>query len=105
MNGDPGLTVGLTVIEDLVRLAALEVPGVARVGHGGPSWHGWIAGPPVRVSVRDGVVTLRLTIVARPAQPLIPLVTAVRAGVAAAIRRLLALDLVSLTVVVDGVGA
>ena len=105
MTGDPGLTVGIPVIEDLVRLAALEVPGVARVGHGGPPWRGLVAGPPVRVAVRDGGITLRLTIVARPAQPLAPLVAAVRAGVAAAIHRLLALELASLTVVVDGVGA
>ena len=34
----PELTVGRGVIAELVRLAALEVPGVARVGRGGPAW-------------------------------------------------------------------
>ena len=44
MSG-PELTVGQGVIAELVRLAAFEVPGVARVGHGGPVWRGWLAGP------------------------------------------------------------
>ena len=34
MNG-PEVTVGRGVIAELVRLAAFEVPGVARVGRGG----------------------------------------------------------------------
>ena len=51
MSG-PELTVGQGVIAELVSLAAFEVPGVARVGHGGPSWRGWLAGPAVRVRVR-----------------------------------------------------
>ena len=34
----PELTVGRGVIAELVRLAALEVPGVVRVGAGGPAW-------------------------------------------------------------------
>ena len=37
MSG-PELTVGRGVIAELVRLAAFEVPGVARVGRGGPAW-------------------------------------------------------------------
>ncbi len=44
---EPELTVGRGVIADLVRLAAFEVPGVARVGHAGPVWRQWLAGPPV----------------------------------------------------------
>ncbi len=37
MSG-PILTVGPAVITEMVRLAAFEVPGVARVGRGGPRW-------------------------------------------------------------------
>ena len=40
----PELTVGRGVIARLVRLAALEVPGVSRVGHGGPTWRNWLFG-------------------------------------------------------------
>ena len=69
----PELTVGQGVIAELVRLAAFEVPGVARVGHGGPLWRRWLAGPPVRVRVRDDRVVVRLRIVARPGQALGPL--------------------------------
>ena len=36
------LTVGTGVIKETVRLAALEVPGVLRVGRGGPRWRGWL---------------------------------------------------------------
>ena len=50
MSG-PVLTVGKGVIAELVKTAAFEVPGVARVGYGGPSWRGWLAGPAVRVRV------------------------------------------------------
>ena len=69
MSG-PELTVGQGVIAELVRLAAFEVPGVARVGHGGPAWRGWLAGPAVSVRVRDDRVLVRLRIVARPGQAL-----------------------------------
>ncbi len=66
----PELTVGQGVIAELVRLAAFEVPGVARVGHGGPVWRGWLAGPAVSVRVRDDRVLVRLRIVARPGHAL-----------------------------------
>jgi uncharacterized alkaline shock family protein YloU len=100
-----GLAVGLPVIEELVRLAAVEVPGVARVGRGGPAWRRWAGGPPVHVALRGREVRVELAIVARPAQPLGPLAETVRAAVAAAIERLLTLELSSLRVVVDGVGS
>jgi hypothetical protein len=48
---------------------------------------------------------VELAIVARPAQPLGPLTRAVRIAATAAIERLLTLELVSLNVVVDGVGS
>lgn len=103
MSG-PELSVGQGVIAELVRLAAFEVPGVARVGHGGPTWRGWLAGPAVNVRVRDDRVVVRLRIVARPGQALAPLAAQVRTAVAATVERLLGLDLGAVTVIVDGVG-
>jgi uncharacterized alkaline shock family protein YloU len=100
----PELTVGQGVIAELVRLAAFEVPGVARVGHGGPPWRRWLAGPAVRVRVSDDRVVVRLRIVARPGQALAPLTAQVRAAVAATVERLLGLELDAVTVLVDGVG-
>jgi uncharacterized alkaline shock family protein YloU len=100
----PGLAVGVAVIDELVRLAAVEVPGVVRVGRGGPAWRRWTAGPPVHVAQSGRQVSVELVIVARPAQPLGPLVGDVRAAVMAAIERLLTLELSSLSVVIDGVG-
>ena len=40
----PELTVGKNVMREMVRLAAFEVPGVLRVGHGGPAWRALLAG-------------------------------------------------------------
>jgi uncharacterized alkaline shock family protein YloU len=101
---EPGLTMRRPVIEELVRLAAVEVPGVHRVGRAGPLWRRWIAGPPVRVTIRDGSVSVALVIVARPSLPLPSLTRAVRSAVAGALERLPTVELTSLTVVVDGVG-
>ena len=99
------LSVGPGVIRETVRLAALEVPGVVRVGRGGPGWRGAIAGSPVRIRVRDGSVHVTLWVVARPRQQLVPLSEQVRAAVGAAVVRLLGLELGGVTVLVDGVGA
>jgi uncharacterized alkaline shock family protein YloU len=103
MSG-PELTVGRGVIAELVRLSAFEVPGVARVGHGGPAWRGWFLGRAVSVRVHDDRVVIRVRIVARPGHPLGPLAAQVRTAVAATVERLLGLDLGAVTVVVDGVG-
>jgi uncharacterized alkaline shock family protein YloU len=100
----PELTVGRSVIAELVKTAAFEVPGVARVGHGGPTWHSWLAGPAVRVRVVDDRVLVRLRIVARPGHALGPLTAQVRTAVGATVERLLGLDLGAVTVIVDGVG-
>ena len=100
----PVLTVGKGVIRELVKTAAFEVPGVARVGRGGPRWRGVLAGPAVKVRVVDERVLVRLRIVARPGQPLEPLTAQVRTAVAATVERLLGLDLGAVTVIVDGVG-
>ncbi len=98
------LTVGRGVIAELVRLAAFEVPGVARVGRGGGAIRRYLGGPSVSVQVRNGRVLVRLWIVARPRQPLGPLAGQVRSAVAATVERLLGLDLGAVTVMVDGVG-
>ena len=103
MSG-PEVTVERDVIGELVRLAAFEVPGVARVGRGGSAWRRWLGGPAVGVRIRDERVLVRLWIVARPGQPLRPLAAQVRATVAATIERLLGLELGTVTVLVDGVG-
>jgi uncharacterized alkaline shock family protein YloU len=100
----PELTVGRGVIAELVRTAAFEVPGVARVGRGGPPWRGWLSGPAVDVRVVDDRVLVRLRIVVRPAHALGPVTAQVRSAVAATIERLLGLHLGAVTVIVDGVG-
>jgi uncharacterized alkaline shock family protein YloU len=101
----PGLTVARRVVVDMVRLAALDVPGVARIGRGGPRWQAWFAGPSVRVRVRDGRVEARLWLVARPGQALGPLAHDVREAVGATIERLLGLEAAEVTILVDGAGA
>lgn len=102
MSG-PTLTVGPGVIREMVRLAAFEVPGVAKVGRGGPPWRA-LAGRAVSARVRNDRVEVRLWIVARPGHPLGPLAAQVRAAVAATVERLLGLELGAVTVLVDGVG-
>ena len=62
MSG-PGLAVSHPVIRDVVRRAALEVPGVMRVGRGGPAWRRALSGRAVRVRLRDGVVDARIVVV------------------------------------------
>ena len=103
MSG-PELTVGRGVIAEMVTLAALGIPGVARVSRGGPRWRAALAGPPVVTHVTDDVVRVRVWIVARPGQGLVALADAVESAVRAAVERLLGLRLESVTVTVDGVG-
>ena len=102
MSG-PELTVGRGVIAELVRLAAFEVPGVLGVGRGGPPWRR-VLGPAVSVRIRDERVAVRLWVVARPGQALVPLTAAVRSTVSATVERVLGLELETVTVLVDGVG-
>jgi len=99
------LSVGPGVIRETVRLAALEIPGVIKVGRGGPRWRDAVGGSPIRIRVRDGRVHVTIWLVARPRQPLVPLTAQVRAAVGGAVVRLLGLELGSVTVLVDGVGA
>jgi uncharacterized alkaline shock family protein YloU len=98
------LAVSHPVIRDVVRLAAMEVPGVLRVGWATPRWRRLLAWRPVIVRVRDGVVEARVVIVARPGQPLKALAGEVQSAVGAAIERLLGLEVGEVIVRVDGVG-
>ena len=98
------LAVSRPVIRDLVRLAAMEVPGVLRVGWTGSPLRRLFAGRPVVVRVRHGVVEARVVVIARPGQPLASLASDVRAAVARAIERLLGMELGEVTVRIDGVG-
>ena len=98
---DP-LTVSKSVIVEMVRLAALEVPGVQKVARCGPLAR--LAGSPVRARVADGRVSVRVWILARPGHAIRPLAAQVREAVAAAVERLLDMEVGEVTVVVDGVG-
>jgi uncharacterized alkaline shock family protein YloU len=98
----PGpLAVSHSVIVDMVRLAALEVPGVLKVGRGGPLAR--LGGSPVRASVGDGKVSVRVWIIARPDYALTPLAVQVRQAVGATVERLLGMEIGEVTVVIDGV--
>ena len=99
------LTVGGGVIKEMVRLAALEVPGVQRIGRAGPLWRRALLGRSVITRVRDGRVTVRLSLVARPGHPIEGLTEQVRFAICATVERLLGLELEAVTVVVDGVGS
>jgi uncharacterized alkaline shock family protein YloU len=104
MSG-PELTVDRAVIDEMLRLAALEVPGVARVARGGPAWRAILAGSPIVTQLSDKGLRVRVWIVARPGEALAPLGQQVRVAIGAAVERLLDLRLESVTVTVDGVGA
>ena len=104
-NPRPGsgpLTVSHSVIVEMVRVAALEVPGVLRVARGGPL--AVLAGSPVRARASNGKVSVRVWIVARPGHALGPLAAQVRQAVGATVERLLGMELGEVTVVIDGVG-
>ena len=97
------LTVERSVVDDMIRLAAEEVPGVLRVGRGGPPWRGWLR-PALRTRRRGRRVEVRLWVVARPGQDLVEVGREVRAAIVGAVERLLGLEPGPVTVVVDGVG-
>lgn len=99
----PELSVTRAVVVDMVRLAAQEVPGVLRLGRGGPRWR--LAGSrPVVVRLEEGRADVRVVLIARPGQSLVALGSQVRIAVASAVERLLGLEAGPVTVVVDGVG-
>jgi uncharacterized alkaline shock family protein YloU len=101
----PSLTVGRPVLDELVRLAALEVSGVVRVGRVGMLRRAPFSAPAVVSRVEDGRADVWISIVARPGRALVPLTRQVRATVSAAIERLVGLQVGVVDVFVDGVGA
>jgi uncharacterized alkaline shock family protein YloU len=100
----PDLSVGKNVMREMVRLAAFEVPGVLRVGHGGGPLRSLVVGSPVRIDTSSERVRVDVTIVARPGHALVPLTRQVRSAVGATVERLLGLQVDAVTVTVDGVG-
>ena len=98
------LTIGRDVIAELVGMAALEVPGVLRVGRGGSALRRVFGGPAVSVRFDHERVRVRMWIVARPGHAIGALTTQVGTAVAATVERLLGLELAEVTVLVDGVG-
>jgi uncharacterized alkaline shock family protein YloU len=101
----PDLKVSHAVIAETIRLAAFEVPGIARVGRRGPAWRSWLAGSPVETRIANGLLDVRVLVIARPAQPIGPLAVQVREAVGAAVSRLLRMEPGTVTVLIDGVGA
>jgi uncharacterized alkaline shock family protein YloU len=99
------LSVDRSVVDELIRLAAMEVPGVVRVDRAGPRPRAIVAGRPVVCRIDGRRVDVRVSIVARPGHPLVPLTRQVRSAVGAAIERLVGLEVGEVVVVVDGVGA
>lgn len=102
--GGPQLSVSKGVVAEMVRLAVEEVPGVLRIGRGGPSWRAALRGRPVDVRVRGEGADVRVTLIARPGQSLVALSEQVRNAVGSAVERLLGLEATSVVIVVDGVG-
>ncbi|GEM_PF-5168422 len=100
----PDLSVGRSVIVEVARLAALEVPEVLRVARRGPRWRAALAGPPVMVRVRADGVTVKLRIIARPGADLAETGKRVRDAVGRAVERLLGLRVNEVSVLIDGVG-
>jgi uncharacterized alkaline shock family protein YloU len=104
MSRGADLSVDRSVVEELIRLAAMEVPGVVRVDGARPRLLASLTGRSVVTRIEGRRVDARLSIVARPGHPLVPLTRQVRSAVTAAIERLVGLQVGEIVVVVDGVG-
>jgi len=99
------LSVGPAVVRETVRLAALEVPGVLRVGRSGAALRQWLAGSAVLIRLTGTTVNVRVAIVVRPGQSLRSVAGHVRTAIVVALERQLGLVPGEVTVSVDGVGA
>jgi uncharacterized alkaline shock family protein YloU len=108
MGGEPAVPDALTVrgrvIRSIAATAAESVPGVLRVGRGGPRPLAWLVGRPVAAWTDAGRVHLRMWLIVRPGEPLPALSRRVRTAVGRAIERQLGLLLGEVTILVDGVG-
>jgi uncharacterized alkaline shock family protein YloU len=105
LGGPDGLTVRRRVVRSVAQTAAAEVPGVLRVGRGGPPPLAWLVGRPVSAWTEAGRVHVRLWLIVRPGEPLPELSRRVRDAVGRAVEHQLGLELGEVTVLVDGVGA
>jgi uncharacterized alkaline shock family protein YloU len=103
-DGPAELSVGRSVIVEVARLAALEIPEVLQVARRGPRWRALLAGPPIVVRLRSDGVFLKLRIIARPGADLVATGRRVRDAVGLAVERLLGLEVREVTVLIDGVG-
>jgi len=101
----PLLSVGPAVVRETVRLAALEVPGVLRVGRSGAALRQWLAGSAVLIRLTGTTVNVRVAIVVRPGQSLRSVAGHVRTAIVVALERQLGLVPGEVTVSIDGVGA
>ena len=104
MTRPADLSVDRSVVDELIRLAAMEVPGVVRVDRPGPRFLAALVGRSVVTRIDGRRVDARLSIVARPGHPLVPLTAQVRSAVAGAIERLVGLEAGEIVVVVAAVG-
>ena len=104
MSG-PVLTVGPAVIRETVRRAALDVPGVVRVGRSGNPLRQRLAGSALKLRLDGTTVNVRVAIVVRPGQSVRSVAGHVRAAIVAALERQLGLLPGVVTVSVDGVGS
>ncbi|HVQ22996.1 MAG TPA: Asp23/Gls24 family envelope stress response protein [Candidatus Saccharimonadia bacterium] len=98
------LTVRRRVIRSIAITAAEEVPGVLRVGRGGPRPLAWLVGRPVSAWTDGRHVHIRLWLIVRPGEALPSLSRRVRTAVSQAVEHQLGLDLGEVIVLVDGVG-
>jgi uncharacterized alkaline shock family protein YloU len=104
-QGQPdALTIRRRVIRSIAIAAAEGVPGVLRVGRGGPGPLAWLVGRPIAAWTDSGRVHVRLWLIVRPGEPLPALSRRVRAAVSQAMERQLGLELGEVTILVDGVG-
>jgi uncharacterized alkaline shock family protein YloU len=99
------LTVRRRVVAAVAASTARAIPGVERLGRGGPRLLAWLAGGPVEARFVDERVRLRLWLVVAASHPIAEVSARVRAAVRAAVEQQLGLDLGEVTVLVDGVGA
>jgi uncharacterized alkaline shock family protein YloU len=103
-DGIDELTVRRRVIAAIAAAAARAVPGVDRVGRGGPRALAWLAGRPVSARVIEDRVHIRLWLVACQGEPLAELSARARTTIGRAMEQQLGLRLGDVTVFVDGVG-